>query len=115
MVVGQQGGQSCAGARRDEVVNSDAACTLLPGDGFHFPGEFEIAAMGRAGVGLEARVPGLLRHEAGLSVVEDSVSVRPSRAGQYIAVRVRFFAASRAEYERAHAVLRADPDIRYTL
>ena len=83
--------------------------------GFSFPGEFEIAAMGCAGTGLEARVPGLLRHEAGLAVIADSLSVRPSNAGQYVAVRVRFVARTRADYERAHAVLRADPDIRYTL
>lgn len=90
-------------------------CALLPGEGFSFPGEFEIAAMGASGLGLEARVPGLLRHEAGLEVIEDSLSVRASGAGRYIAVRVRFRAETRADYDRAHAVLRADPDIRYTL
>lgn len=90
-------------------------CALLPGKGFSFPGEFEIAAMGRADLGLEARVPSLLRHEAGLQVIDDSLNVRASGGGQYVAVCVRFVAASRDDYERAHAVLRADPDIRYTL
>ncbi|MBU6403120.1 MAG: DUF493 family protein [Metallibacterium scheffleri] len=90
-------------------------CALLPGTGFSFPGEFEIAAMGRAGLGLEARVPSLLRHEAGLRVIDDSLDVRVSGGGRYVAVRVRFVAAARDDYERAHAVLRADPDIRYTL
>jgi putative lipoic acid-binding regulatory protein len=96
-------------------MNLPPDCALLPGTGFSFPGEFEIAAMGRADRGLEARVPGLLRGEAGLRVIEDSLSARPSSGGQYVAVRVRFVAASRDDYMRAHAVLRADPDIRYTL
>ncbi len=86
-----------------------------PQQGFRFPGEFEIAAMGRAGADLETRVPALLLREAGLEVIADSLSVRLSRGGQYVAVRVRFVATVRADYERAHAVLRADPDVRYTL
>lgn len=90
-------------------------CGLLPGEGFSFPGEFEIAAMGPSDTGLEARVPALLREEAGLEVIEDSLSVRCSGAGRYVAVRVRFHAATREDYDRAHAVLRADPDIRFTL
>jgi putative lipoic acid-binding regulatory protein len=90
-------------------------CALLPGQGFSFPGEFEIAAMGPADLGLETRVPSLRRHQAGLQVLEESLSVRVSGGGRYVAVRVRFVAASREDYERAHAVLRADADIRYTL
>ncbi len=97
------------------MSESGIGCALLPGEGFSFPGEFEIAAMGRADAGLEARVPALLQGEAGVALVPDTLSVRPSREGQYVSVRVRFMACTRADYERAHAVLRADPDIRYTL
>lgn len=83
--------------------------------GFQFPGEFEITAMGSVGIGLEARVPALLAQEAGVQLVGDGVVVRPSKKGNFVAVRVRFHARSRVEYERAHQVLRADPEIRYTL
>ena len=86
-----------------------------PQQGFRFPGEFEITAMGRTGADLETRVPVLLLREAGLELVTGSLHVRVSPGGRYVAVRVRFVAAARADYERAHAVLRADPDIRYTL
>ncbi len=83
--------------------------------GFQFPGEFEITAMGSVGIGLETRVPALLTQEAGVHLVEDSVVVRPSKKGHFVAVKVSFQARTRAEYERAHQVLRADPEIRYTI
>ncbi len=83
--------------------------------GFQFPGEFEITAMGSVGIGLEARVPALLVQEAGVQLVEESVVVRLSKKGHFVAVKVRFQARTRAEYERAHQVLRADPEICYTL
>jgi len=83
--------------------------------GFQFPGEFEITAMGAVGIGLEARIPALLAQQAGVQLLGDGVVVRPSKKGNFVAVRVRFHARSRAEYERAHRVLRADPEIRYTL
>ncbi len=83
--------------------------------GLQFPGKFEITAMGAVGIGLEARVPALLAQEAGVQLVADSVVVRPSKKGNFVAVKLRFLARTRAEYERAHQVLRADPEIRYTL
>lgn len=87
---------------------------LPPGEGFVFPGEFEITAVGRAGVGLEERVPALLA-AAGLTVIAGSRRLRPSREGRYVAVSVGFSALSRDAYDGAHRILRADPDIRYTL
>ena len=87
---------------------------LPPGEGFVFPGEFEITAVGRAGVGLEERVPALLA-AAGLTVIAGSRRLRPSREGHYVAVSVGFSALSRDAYDGAHRVLRADPDVRYTL
>ena len=82
--------------------------------GFTFPGTFEISAMGGAEAALERLVPELLG-AAGLAVEPGSVSVRPSRAGRYVSVRVRFEAHSRADYEAAHAALRAHPEIKWTL
>ena len=87
---------------------------LPPGEGFVFPGEFEITAVGRAGVGLEERVPALLA-AAGLTVIAGSRRLRPSREGHYVAVSVSFSALSRDAYDGAHRTLRADPDVRYTL
>ncbi len=85
-----------------------------PAQGFQFPGTFEIAAMGNAGADLEARVPALLEGQ-GLTVVPDSMRCRASREGHFVSVHVRFECPSRELYQAAHAVLRAEDDIRYTL
>lgn len=84
------------------------------GQGFQFPGSFEITAMGNADVNLRERVPEILRG-LGLSVLEASVRERPSSRGNYVSVSVVFNCPSREKHEAAHAALRADPDIRYTL
>jgi putative lipoic acid-binding regulatory protein len=82
--------------------------------GFQFPGSFEITAMGNANANLRERVPEILR-SLGLSVLEASVRERPSSQGNYVSVSVVFNCPSREKHEQAHAALRADPDIRYTL
>ncbi|BBD80885.1 DUF493 family protein [Aerosticca soli] len=84
------------------------------GKGFVFPGEFEITAMGDARANLETRVPAILAG-LGLDVRHESVRERPSRAGRFVAVTVRFHCRTREQYAAAHAALRDDPDIRYTL
>ena len=85
-----------------------------PGQGFQFPGEFEISAMGAAEAGLAEGVPAALA-AAGFALIADSLQCRPSRQGHYVAVRVRFHAGSREDYERAHAVLRELPGVKWTL
>lgn len=85
-----------------------------PGQGFQFPGEFEISAMGAADAGLDASVPAALA-AAGLRPIADSLQCRPSRQGHYVAVRLRFHADSREQYEHAHAVLRELPGVKWTL
>lgn len=85
-----------------------------PDQGFQFPGAFEITAMGSAAAGLEIKVPQLLEG-IGLGVLTGSVHMRPSREGNYVSVSVSFTCPSREKYDEAHAVLRADPDIRWTL
>lgn len=85
-----------------------------PDQGFQFPGTFTITAMGNASAGLEARVPAILA-DIGLRVVDGSVRTRPSREGNYLSVTVEFDCPTREKYNAAHAALRADDDIRYTL
>lgn len=84
------------------------------GQGFQFPGSFEITAMGVADANLLERVPDILRG-LGLSVLDASVRERPSREGNYVAVTVAFTCPSREKYDAVHTALRADPDVRYTL
>lgn len=84
------------------------------GKGFRFPGEFEITAVGNASAGLPTHVPQLLER-AGLQVLHETVKHRHSGSGNYVSVTVSFRCDSREQYDSAHAVLRADPDIRYTL
>lgn len=84
------------------------------GQGFQFPGEFEITAMGNASADLKARVPRILEG-IGLHVLHETVKHRQSREGNFLSVTVSFRCESREQYDLAHSVLRADPDIRYTL
>ncbi|MGH8183923.1 MAG: YbeD family protein [Rhodanobacteraceae bacterium] len=84
------------------------------GQGFQFPGSFEITAMGFANANLRERVQEILR-DLGLSVLETSVRERPSSQGNYVSVSVVFNCPTREKYEQAHAALRAHPHIRYTL
>jgi uncharacterized protein len=84
------------------------------GQGFQFPGEFEITAVGNASANLPTHVPQLLER-AGLHVLHESVRHRHSGAGNFVSVTVSFHCDTREHYEAAHAALRASPDIRYTM
>lgn len=84
------------------------------GQGFQFPGSFEITAMGKAGANLRERVQEILQG-LGLTVLDASVRERPSSQGNYVSVSVVFNCPSREKHDAAHAALRAHPDIRYTL
>ena len=81
--------------------------------GFQFPGAFEITAMGKAGGGLEQRVPQTVA-ALGMAVIDGSLRTRQSREGHYVSVSVTFTCPSREKYDAAHAALRADPDVRWT-
>ena len=86
-----------------------------PGQGFQFPGVFEITAMGRADADLERRVPEIIE-SVGVSVLAGSQRVRPSREGNYLAVSVSFTCpGSRALRCGASRRLRASDGIRWTL
>lgn len=82
--------------------------------GFSFPGVFEICAMGAADAALEQLVPQTLA-TLGLPLIADSLRTRPSSKGNYLAVTVAFRAQSRADYDAAHAALRARPEVKWTL
>ena len=75
---------------------------------------FEITAVGNGNADLVERVP-LHIASLGLNVLEGSIRARPSREGNYVSVTVSFTCPTREKYDAAHEVLRADPDIRWTL
>jgi hypothetical protein len=85
-----------------------------PDHGFQFPGLFEITAMGPAGAGLEERIPEVLER-IGIVVLRETVAARNSSGGRFVSIRLSFHAEDRERYEAAHAALRAEPDIRWTL
>ena len=85
-----------------------------PDHGFQFPGEFELSAMGPAEARLETELPRLLA-EAGVDLVHEDITWKPSSSGKYVSVRIRFRAASREEHERAHHLLRDHPEVKWTL
>ena len=85
-----------------------------PDQGFQFPGTFEVSAMGGAEKDLETVLPTLLM-DAGIEVLHESVTWRHSSNGRYVSVRIQFRAESRAQYEAAHAALRAHPEVKWTL
>jgi len=84
------------------------------GKGFQFPGEFEVTALANASADPKTRVPQILE-SAGLHVLHETVRHRPSREGNFISVTVTFRCDTREQYEAAHAALRADPDIKFTM
>lgn len=85
-----------------------------PDHGFQFPGLFEITAMGPAGAGLEERIPDVLE-AIGIPVLRETVATRNSTGGKYVSIRVSIHAEDRQRYEAAHAALRAEPGIKWTL
>lgn len=85
-----------------------------PEHGFQFPGTFELTAVGPAEGGLERVLPDLLT-AAGIEVQSESIQWKHSSTGKFVSVRIGFCAASRAQYEQAHQVLREHPEVKWTL
>ena len=85
-----------------------------PDHGFKFPGTFELCAMGAADAGLESSLPDVLER-AGVEVLREAVSVRPSSAGKFASIRIQFRAQNRQQYDAAHAALRAHPEVKWTI
>lgn len=85
-----------------------------PEDGFQFPGVFELSAMGTAESTLATELPRLLE-AAGVAVKHDDVTVRKSKAGNYVSVRIAFHARDRAQYDAAHEALRSHPEVKWTI
>lgn len=85
-----------------------------PEHGFQFPGTFEISAMGPSGQGLEVDIPRLLK-EAGLEVLDETITTRDSSGGKFVQVKLSFKANSREQYEAAHEALRTHPEVKWTI
>lgn len=85
-----------------------------PDHGFQFPGEFELCAMGLATARLETLLPQQLA-DAGIQVLYGGVTSKPSSNGKYVSVRIPFLAPTREAHDRAHALLRENPDVKWTL
>jgi len=85
-----------------------------PDQGFQFPDAFEITAIGLADAGIDQRVTAIIA-SLGLDVIEGSLRIRLSREGTYHSVSVTFTCPDREHYDAAHAALRADEAIRWTL
>jgi putative lipoic acid-binding regulatory protein len=96
----------------DEIPRRPSAAESAAG--VPVPGAREITAVGNASVGLEQRVPEIIA-ALGMSVLEGSRRTRASSEGRYVSVSVTFTCPSREKYDAAHAALRADPDVRWTL
>jgi putative lipoic acid-binding regulatory protein len=85
-----------------------------PATGFQFPGQFEITAVGASDADLPLQVP-LLLGQAGVRLAVPDVRQRLTSAGNFVSVTVTIHSEDRAQYEAAHAALRAHPAVRYTL
>ena len=85
-----------------------------PEHGFQFPGTFELSAMGTAEAALATELPRLLE-AAGVTVRHEDVTVRTSKAGNYVSVRIAFEARDRAQYDAAHEALRSHPEVKWTI
>ena len=92
----------------------DILKTDTPDHGFHFPGVFELSAMGGANVRLEHELPALLEAN-GVTVVHERTQTRASSGGKYVSVRLAFRAETREQYEAAHSALRAHPEVKWTV
>lgn len=94
--------------------NLDDLRPETPQQGFQFPGVFEITAVGNTAADLDRLVPEILE-SLGLAVLAGSARTRPSSGGNYVSLTLSFTCPSRDKYDAAHAMLRADPNIRWTL
>ena len=54
-------------------------------------------------------------YRIGITVLRETVAARNSSGGKFVSIRLSFEAADRERYEAAHAALRTDPDIKWTL
>ncbi|MBP6597122.1 MAG: DUF493 family protein [Arenimonas sp.] len=84
------------------------------GQGFQFPGVFEISAMGSSEADLHLVMPMVLE-ALGLTVYADRMTMKPSAKGNYVSVTLVFEAHSREDYDAAHGALREHPAVKWTL
>ena len=83
-------------------------------DPIEFPCVYEVKFLGAGGEAFEARVLEALE-KAGVKVYRERITRRDSRGGRFVAVTVGVWADSRAHLVEIYAVLRAHPEVRWTL
>lgn len=86
----------------------------LEGQAYEFPGAFEVSAMGASDAGIAEVLPDLVE-AAGAQVLAGSLRVRPSSAGNYVAVHISFLAASRDQLDAVYDAVRAHPGVKWLL
>jgi len=79
-----------------------------------FPCDFPIKVMGRASEGFDLKVVELIRRHAP-DLSEGAVSVRESRAANYLSVTVTVRATSRAQLDDIYRELTASDDVMMVL
>lgn len=84
------------------------------GKGFQFPAAIEVTAVGVAEGEFDLHVLALLERGPARPRV-DTLRIRASRGGKYQSVSVVLDCDTRADYDNAHASLRASPSIKWTL
>lgn len=86
----------------------------LDGQAYEFPGVFELSAMGASDGGIADILPDLVT-AAGGQVLAGSLSSRPSSEGNFVAVRISFLAADRAQLDAVHEAVRQHPSVKWLL
>ncbi len=86
----------------------------LEGEAYEFPGLFELSAMGAADAGIHDFLSDLVAG-AGGQVMAGSLNVRSSSGGNYVAVRISFLAADRAQLDAVHEAVRQHPAVKWLL
>ncbi len=86
----------------------------IEGEAYEFPGAFELSAMGASDAGIEQVLPQLIE-AAGGQVLAGSLTVKPSRAGNYVAVRISFLASGRTQLDAVHQAVQNHPGVKWLL
>ena len=86
----------------------------IEGQAYEFPGVFELSAMGSTEAGIEQALPELVE-AAGGQVLAGSLTVKPSRAGNSVAVRISFLAADRPQLDAVHLAVQNHPGVKWLL
>lgn len=79
-----------------------------------FPCEFPIKVFGQSNVGLDEIVAQLAREHCG-DLLENAISQRPSKQGNYSAITVNVYVTSREQLDNLYIALSSHPNVRMVL